>query len=210
MGTFSVRDDLTGLRFGRLTVLRYLYTDKNRSPIWECQCDCGNRTEVCRGSLKRGLTKSCGCGVREATARRSETHGGSHTRLYRTWAGMKTRCGNKASKSYPRYGGRGIAVCREWENDFHAFRDWAYSSGYSDDLTIDRINNDGDYEPSNCRWATRREQNNNSSNKHLIECNGEIHGVMEWADIVGVAYQTIIRRIARGCDVYGKQKKIMR
>ena len=165
--------DLTGQRFGRLTAIEKVGKQGGHI-MWLCQCECGNTTIVQGTVLKNGRTKSCGCLWDEAIAsfnhseRRKETtrkakskHGMKGTRLYRIWQGMKSRCGNPNIPCYPYYGGRGITVCDEWKNSFEAFRDWALSHGYSDELTIDRMDVNGNYEPSNCRWASMAEQNKN-------------------------------------------------
>lgn len=122
-------------------------------------------------------------------------HGLKHTRLYAIWCGIKYRCYNKNHSRYEDYGGRGITVCDQWKNDFKSFYDWAMSNGYSDDLTIDRIDNDGNYEPSNCRWADDLTQANNSRHCHEIEFNGETHSISEWARITGISRTTLNSRI---------------
>lgn len=150
--------DLTGQRFGRLTVIERVGTSKNGNALWDCKCDCGNTAVVRGASLKNGITRSCGCLIAESTKNRNTTHCLSKTRLYRIWANMKDRCLNSNTREYPYYGGRGITVCDEWKNDFQAFYNWAMANSYQDHLSIDRIDNDKGYTPDNCRWATHSEQ----------------------------------------------------
>ena len=157
----SRANDLRGRRFGRLTAF---YDSGKRSDagyvIWTCLCICGNLTEVVSDSLISGKTKSCGCLRQESARRNGYKHGEAgkylriRTRLYGIWCGMKTRCGWLSAKDYKYYGGRGIKVCDEWKKNFIAFRGWALINGYQEHLTIDRKNNDGDYEPNNCQWIT--------------------------------------------------------
>jgi hypothetical protein len=162
--------DLTGKRFGRLIVKERALTDRKRT-TWVCQCDCGKQKTVRASDLRSGHTQSCGCLHKEIVATSSfvhrvdtTSHGKSRTRIYGIWSGIKTRCYNKHWKNHKNYGGRGISVCEEWRNNFQAFYDWAMSNGYSDELTIDRIDVDGNYEPSNCRWITLAEQQKNRTN----------------------------------------------
>lgn len=135
---------------------------------------------------------------RNANGTYKTKHGGTHTRLYNVWCGMKERCKNPKSKRFARYGGRGIKVCDEWENDFAEFREWALNNGYADKLTIDRIDNNKGYSPDNCRWATQKEQNRNYSRNHMITYQGETKCLVDWADEFGINRGTVLFRIKQG------------
>ncbi len=149
--------NLTGRRFGKLVAFGRAANGVGNKTRWHCVCDCGNTTVSYSNNLLRGKSQSCGC-VRKTTLPASRRiHGGYKSRLFRIWLDMRARCTYPSTDHYHRYGGRGITVCAEWQSSFIAFRDWALQNGYAENLTIDRINNDGNYEPGNCRWVTIRE-----------------------------------------------------
>lgn len=161
--------DLTGQRFGRLVVIARVGSTQKREATWECLCECGRTIILPSYNLRSGNTKSCGCLSSDEARNRMTTHNMSRCRLYRVWCGIKQRCCNPSNPRYCRYGGRGIAVCDEWLNNFQAFYDWAMANGYDENAprmkcTIDRIDNDRGYSPNNCRWVDAKTQNNNKSN----------------------------------------------
>ena len=185
-----------GERFGRLTVLGVSErTDSKHRKFYDCLCDCGKKVCVRGDTLKTGSEKSCGCVGIEILKKMSTKHNMSDSRLYKIWGSMKTRCYRKTAINYYLYGGRGIKVCDEWKNNFIAFYDWAIKNGYKDGLTIDRIDNEKDYCPSNCRWATAKQQGNNRRNNRYISFNGKTHTMSEWSKITGVAQYNIYNRL---------------
>ena len=185
-----------GERYGRLTIIREVEpagSSHKRVRRFLCRCDCGNEI-ICRlPNLKSGTTKSCGCYRKFVSSNRRDCHHLKNTRIYRIWCGMKRRCYNKHNEHFDRYGGRGIIVCDEWKTDFMNFYDWAMSNGYDDKLSIDRINNEGNYEPSNCRWANQKQQIVNSTAAIKCSLGGNIVSLSDIADILGVSFKRIRR-----------------
>lgn len=153
--------DLTGQRFGRLIVIRRDSESQCKETYFLCKCDCGELRSIRATRLRNGSTLSCGCLRRETCQSRATTHGQRRTRLYTIWAGMKNRCRNPSHPSFAYYGARGIKVCEAWASSFETFHTWAVNNGYSDNLSIDRIDSDGDYSPENCRWSTSAMQMKN-------------------------------------------------
>ena len=188
--------DLTGQRFGRLAVVSVVDSEAgaNIPTKWLCQCDCGNLTQVQGSNLKSGVTQSCGCLQREMARERQLKHGKTGSRLYVIWSHMRHRCEYDWEYGYEHYGGRGITVCDEWK-EFEPFYKWAIESGYADNLTLDRIDVNGNYCPKNCRWATQKEQNLNKRTTVRIEYNGEFKTESEWADIFSCHPQYVCRNI---------------
>jgi len=193
-----VKNDLSGERFGRLTVTGVAESTVEPSGkavrMWRCRCDCGNEITVAGHSLKKGNTKSCGCYKKEKAATSMKKHGKSKDRLYRIWSSMKSRCQNKKLSTYRYYGGRGVTVCDEWRT-FEAFYEWAMANDYKDGLTIDRKDNNGNYEPSNCRWATVKQQSNNRRSNHYITHDGKTMSLTDWAEEKRIPRRTLQNRI---------------
>lgn len=192
--------DLTGMKFGRLTAIGIDDSKPGRKTYWVCECECGNVSSHRADGLLSGSIKSCGCLKIELSAERvakNHKHKQSGTRLYNIWQGIKERCYNEHSPSYSRYGGRGIRVSDEWKNDFSKFYEWALSNGYRDDLTIDRINNSGNYEPGNCRWATKTEQARNRRSNINIKIGNATKTLYEWCEIFDLDFKTVVARYHR-------------
>lgn len=192
--------DLTGRKFGHLTVLRQAPSDLQLSgktdTLWFCQCDCGNEELVVRsrGSLQSAKTPSCGCGFKGMNGRHNMTN--SH--LYRVWCHMKSRCLNPNVERYPQYGGRGITICEDWVNSFDKFMEWAFQHGYQEDLSLERRDVNGNYSPENCCWIPLAEQQKNRTCTVYMEVRGEKLRIQEIADKYGFTYSCIKRRIQKG------------
>ena len=203
--------NLTGQRFGRLLVVDeaepQVYHTPKRKVVkrrWRCLCDCGQQCVVSMSNLRSGHTKSCGClqdECRQAHIKKMTIHNEWKTRLFGIWTGIKNRTSNPNVESFGRYGGRGIAICDEWKESYDAFRRWAISHGYQDNLSIDRINPDGDYTPDNCRWVTVKEQANNRRSNRYITYNNPTLTLMQWSEVTGLHWSTIRGRLNRGWSV---------
>lgn len=192
--------DLTGKKFNMLTAIRIHSKDKYNHANWLCKCDCGNETIVAGSNLRSGQAVSCGCYKKERMGNLNKSHNLKYTRIYNIWARMKQRCNNNKDPGYKHYGGRGIKVCGEWQ-EFKPFYDWSMANGYTEELTLDRINVNRNYEPSNCRWVDMKTQANNKTNTIYWEYNNETHTISEWADILDTTYNTLWQRKLRGWSV---------
>ena len=180
--------DMTGMKFGRITVVckdAETPIRKDKSSRWMCRCECGTVKSISRGQLLAGETNSCGCLRKEKLTKKYPRSG----RLYQCWCDMKNRCSNPHVEDYDHYGGKGITVCPEWENDYAAFYEWAMANGYKSNLTLDRMDSDGNYCPENCRWTTPAVQTNNRVVTRYLDINGVTKPRSEWAKELGISYR---------------------
>lgn len=198
-----------GMRFGRLVVVArgedHIHNCE-KIICWVCKCDCGNYITVMTNNLRgEKHTRSCGCLSDESRRSKSNKyvkHGLFNTKIYHAWNAMKQRCFCETNRNYKDYGGRGITVCDDWRDDFNAFYEWAMENGYADDLTLDRIDVNGNYEPDNCRWVTQKKQANNRRSNLYLEYNGETHTAAEWGDKLGAKRNSIVSdRIRNGWSI---------
>ena len=187
----KVTKDLTGQRFGRLVAIEVVGKSNSHGVLWRCKCDCGNEKITRSNYLIAGQTTSCGCYRSELSskfmsrsAEWNTRHGMAHTPLFNQWCSMRRRCTDPKNRMYHRYGGRGIRFCKEWEQ-FEPFKEWALAHGWKEHLALDRIDNDGDYCPENCRWVTQRENNRNKPNLIYLTIDGERKLLVDWADETG-------------------------
>jgi len=201
MGKSSAKD-FSGQTIKNFKVIEFVghKRDKNgvSQRLWKCECICGKIVVLTRKELTRSAIKSCGCLTSKYISDASKTHGFSKTRLYHEWLNIKDRCANPKSSAYKYYGGRGIAICDEWSNDFLKFREWALSHGYTDTLSIERVNVNGNYEPDNCCWIPRSEQCKNTRWNKYYTLNGETHSTVEWSRLLGGSPSLIGSRLKRG------------
>ena len=188
--------NLLGQRFGKLVVIKYAGKEKRGRSLWLCQCDCGNQKVIPARHLLHNDAKSCGCSQHQKPRTTTE----DDRRLGDTLQNMKARCNNPNNTHYKNYGERGITICEEWQH-VDKFREWAYNNGYKPGLTIDRIDVNGNYEPSNCRWVTNQEQQFNRTDNHLITYKGETKCLMEWANQLGINYDTLKHRVYNWNDI---------
>ena len=187
--------DLTGMKFGRLTVLERAEKYKNGNYLWRCRCECGNFTVVSGNSLKSGHTQSCGCLCKE----NHTTHQMTHTKLYTNWSVMIQRCYNEKNEKYPRYGGRGIKVCERWKDFSNFYADVSQMEHFKEPgYSLDRIDNDGDYCPENVRWATPKQQARNRHNNIKVNYQGEEMTLPDAAEKSGINYGTLKYRYRVG------------
>ena len=191
----SKRIELTGEVFGRLTVIGFSHSAKNRASLWFCRCECGAERVVSFSNLRQGRTRSCGCLHSEIAAGKLTKHGLTKSPIYALWAHMRDRCNRPSNESFPRYGGRGIAVCKEWDSA-ESFIVWATANGWREGLQIDRIDNNSGYNPGNCRFVDGATNNNNR------ECTLKHEGrpLSEIAKEAGVSYWTARSRLKKGLD----------
>ena len=182
-----------GQKFGRLTVVGFVH--KGKKWYWKCRCECGNEIVAQGCVVRRGNTSSCGCYRNEIVHILNRTHGMTRTRLYRIYNAVKNRCYNKKQQNYANYGGRGIEMCQEWLDSFDAFMAWAIAAGYTDDLTLERNDNNGMYCPENCQWVTRAEQSRNTRRNHLYTHDGRTMVLTDWCAELGLNFHTVEYRI---------------
>lgn len=185
--------DITGNRYNHLTVVERADNVGNGIATWKCLCDCGNYTVVRGSNLKSGAVKSCGCLMH--TTKPTLTHNMSHTVLYRKWASIKRRCYTPSVRDYKNYGERGIKMCDDWKNSFEAFMLWSIQSGYSDGLTIERKDMNGDYCPENCTWIPFQEQQKNRRFCRFITYKGETKTLTDWCKALNLPYKQIHNRM---------------
>lgn len=196
-----IREDVIGHVYGRLTVISEL-PERSKQRYLLCQCVCGNRIEVWLGDLRRKHTLSCGCLQRERASQSAKTHGKAKTREYKIWLGMRNRCQNPKSPAFKYYGGRGIVICERWNGD-NGFENFLEDMGLPPNPlhTLDRIDSNGNYEPSNCRWADRATQSANRTSNHYITFNGEIKTMSDWARSVNLEIGTLKQRLKNGWSI---------
>lgn len=194
---------LIGNKYNSLTIIGIDSSNKSGHYFLRCKCDCGNEKVIRADRVLNNITKTCGCQNKHYNACNPHRLSHKYPKLYSVWNTMRHRCYNPRNWKYKDYGGRGITVCEEWRNNFPNFFNWAMAYGYQEGLTIDRIDVNGNYEPTNCRWATLKQQARNKTNNKMITYNGETKSLVEWCEYLGLQpyYDTIGARIRVGWDV---------
>lgn len=190
--------NMIGTKFNGSVVETRHGVDKWGQALWECLCSCGNKFTTTGGNIRSGNTKSCGCMKKSFIKEANTTHGDSNTRIYNIWCDMKRRCHSPANYSYEHYGARGISVCEEWGASYEVFKEWSENNGYADNLSIDRIDNDGNYTPDNCRWAGRKVQGRNKRDNRIVDYRGKRMTMAELIETVGMPESTVRYRIKKG------------
>lgn len=188
--------NLTGNRFGKLVVVEDVGR-RNRSILWRCECDCGGSKNVTSINLTTGKCKSCGCLQKEMASESNKTHGDSKTKLFMIWSDMRKRCSNKNHHAYKYYGEKGVKVDKEWNSSFITFKEWSLNNGYAIGLSIDRIDVNGNYEPSNCRWVTHKAQMNNTTRNNNILYNGKTQSLTDWCEELNLPYSRMRYRLKK-------------
>ncbi len=183
-----------------MSIVKELKNDRYGNRQMLCECACGNQKAVALSKLTSGNTKSCGCFKSDLRTQENTIHGMAGSNLYKVWASMKQRCSNPHDKSFNDYGSRGIKVCRQWL-DFKAFYKWAIANGYQKGLTLERLDNNGDYDPSNCTWVPKAKQSGNRRNSRMISFHGETKTLSEWSRCLGLNREMLKYRLNQGWDV---------
>jgi hypothetical protein len=196
--------NFAGMKIGKITIVSFVERKKGKS-YWKCKCDCGNEFIGEVHNIKNRIERHGQNYCKKCRTQANITHGDSKkkdgkTRLYSIWQGMRYRCEKEYASKYEYYGGRGIRVCQEWQ-DYSVFKEWALANGYNDNLTIDRINSDGNYEPSNCQWITRKEQANNTSQVNHFLYKGKSYTMAELSELTGISRITLDARLRKGWPI---------
>lgn len=197
-GCKSLQYDFTNQKFGKLIALKPIGNNKKGQILWECLCECGNHCVKTSYSLRVGYGVQCENCKRKTISQKNSKKQKYSKQLYYCYTNMKTRTTNKKQDVCNRYVNRGISICDEWKNDYYSFEKWALENGYKDGLTIERINNNGNYEPNNCRWASKEEQANNRRTNKFLEYNGEMDTMANWSKKLNIPYHNIQKMIQKG------------
>lgn len=196
----NIKNEIGNL-YGRLIVTEYKGLNKSNQAMWVCQCSCGEKVTVIGKLLRNGSTKSCGCLKHDVIIKKNYKHGCTHTGLYSSWRAMKERCNSINGKNYENYGGRGIFVTQEWNKSFENFKNWALQSGYSEGLTIERLDVNEGYCPSNCTWIPLSEQGINKRSTKWVTVNEITKTMSDWARFIGISVGTLFSNERNGVEI---------